>query len=206
MFIYRKVNQITRSIFCSRILDLHWFKTSWDWKVWKHATVNGTRNHRIIERSELEGTNKDLVQVLSPHRTTPRTNHVSEIIVQNLLELQLPEFQQAWCHDLTHIVHPLSVCCFALTFYAHYTVYLLFALKVWQRGSEAMRYTSATSWPECLGSAFYYITLADQSAFLMCPWVLHKQTNKQTNCYNFVMDVCKMCCKDLHMLVCRSFC
>lgn len=176
MFIYRKVNQITWSIFCNRILDLHWFKTPWDWKVWKHATVNGTRNHRITECSELEGTNKDLVQLLSPHRTTQE-----QIFCLRSLSKIFPNFiflnssrlgAMTWCILFIH-------CQFvALTFYAHYTVYLLFAVKVWQRGSEAMRHTSATSWPGCLGSAFCYITLAGQSAFLRCPWVLHKQTNK----------------------------
>ena len=44
---------------------------------------------RIIEYPELEGIHRDYrVQLLAPHRTTQKSNHISESIVQTLLELR----------------------------------------------------------------------------------------------------------------------
>ena len=46
-------------------------------------------NHRITEQPKLEGTHKDhWVQLLAPHRTTQKSNYLSESSVQMLLELQ----------------------------------------------------------------------------------------------------------------------
>ena len=49
---------------------------------------------RIIKYPELEGTHKGhRVQILAPYRTTQKVDHMSESIIQALLELW-----QAWCY------------------------------------------------------------------------------------------------------------
>ena len=47
-------------------------------------------DHRIVEYPELEGAHKDhVLQLLAPHRTTRNSYHISESVVQMLLELWL---------------------------------------------------------------------------------------------------------------------
>lgn len=49
---------------------------------WIHISALNTSSHRIMEYPELDGTHKDQVQLLALHRTTQRSNHMSESIVR----------------------------------------------------------------------------------------------------------------------------
>jgi len=57
---------------------------------------------RIIEYPELEGTLNHQVQIVAWHRTTQKSDHMAEIVVQTLLELQQLGAMTATLRSLFH--------------------------------------------------------------------------------------------------------
>jgi len=100
--------------------------------------------HRIIGYSKLEGTNLDhWTQLPTPHRTTQSSDHMSESIIQMLLELH-----QTLCHDhfpekLFYAWLPILGCCRRDRMWMN----VLSGIHVDENWGYS---TSLQKWPHCL--------------------------------------------------------